>query len=320
MLFANAGGSARTGIDAAPDAVWLDLMNATTAEQAAAVKAAGFELPTRDDIAEIESSSRVSTVDGVFYLNSPVSYRDADGRSTLAPVGFALSEHRLVTIRYAEMPAFDKFAEHFAHRPCASSAEAFAGLIEALVDRVADVLEQIAADLDMLSRQTFRVEDAGRRQKSGSADRNLRRTLTSIGQSGDAIGNLRDTLLGLTRIVAYTQQSTATWVPAAIKERLATVRQDLASLNDYDQQLTAKIGFLLDAVMGFISIEQNNIFKVLTIVSVVGIPPTFVVGLYGMNFKNMPEYDWAWGYQYSWVLIIVSIVVPLVWFRLKDWI
>ena len=295
-------------------------MNATTGERDAAAQAAGFALPTRDDIAEIESSSRVSTADGVFYLNSPISYRDAEGRSALAPVGFALSEHRLVTIRFAEMPVFDKFAEHFARRPCGSSAEAFAGIIEALIDRLADVLEHIAADLDMLSRQTFRVEDAGQRRSTRNANRNLRRTLTSIGQSGDAIGNLPDTLLGLTRIVAYTQQSAAAWLPAAIKERLATVRQDLASLNDYDQQLSAKTSFLLDAVMGFISIEQNNIFKVLTVVSVVGIPPTFVVGLYGMNFKNMPEYDWAWGYPWSWALIIVSIVIPLVWFRLKDWI
>jgi len=295
-------------------------MNATTGERDAAAQAAGFALPTRDDIAEIESSSRVSTADGVFYLNSPISYRDAEGRSALAPVGFALSEHRLVTIRFAEMPVFDKFAEHFAQRPCGSSAEAFAGIIEALIDRLADVLEHIAADLDMLSRQTFRVEDAGQRRSTRNANRNLRRTLTSIGQSGDAIGNLPDTLLGLTRIVAYTQQSAAAWLPAAIKERLATVRQDLASLNDYDQQLSAKTSFLLDAVMGFISIEQNNIFKVLTVVSVVGIPPTFVVGLYGMNFKNMPEYDWAWGYPWSWALIIVSIVIPLVWFRLKDWI
>ena len=109
-------------------------------------------------------------------------------------------------------------------------------------------------------------------------------------------------------------------MPPELKIRLQTLRQDIASLNDYDQQLNNKVNFLLDAVLGFINIEQNNGVKVLTIASVVGIPPTFVVGLYGMNFKNMPEYDWAYGYQFGWFLIVMSILLPLIWFRVKGWI
>ena len=102
-----------------------------------------------------------------------------------------------------------------------------------------------------------------------------------------------------------------------MRQRLVTLRADIASLNDYDQQLTAKTSFLLDAIMGFINIDQNEVVRVLTVFSVVGIPPTFVVGLYGMNFKNMPEYGWQYGYQFGWAMIVLSVVVPLVWLRLK---
>ena len=317
MLYANPGGAARTGLEAAPHAIWLDLLDPSEAERAAAAAAAGFAIQTRTDIAEIESSSRVSREGDVLYLNTPVSYRDAEGGSSIAPVGFALSPARLVTTRFADMPVFDTYTEQFAklHTPC--SAEAFTGLVEGLVDRVADVLENVGAGLDQLSRRTFR--SGGRRRSIRRVTADLRATLTSVGMYGETIDNLRDTLLGLARIVTYVQQAAAAWTPEDIKQRMATVRQDIQSLNDYDQQLTAKTAFLLDAVMGYINIEQNEVVRVLTVASVVGIPPTFVVGLYGMNFKYMPELNWSFGYEFGWAMIAVSIVVPLVWFRVKGW-
>jgi magnesium transporter len=140
-----------------------------------------------------------------------------------------------------------------------------------------------------------------------------------VGRAGDAIGNLRDTLLGMGRIVAYVLQIAEGWTPAELKVRLLTIKQDIASLNDYDQQLTTKTSFLLDATLGYINIEQNNGVKVLTVVSVVGIPPTLIASMYGMNFKHMPELDWVYGYQYGLTLIALSIIVPLVWFKIKGW-
>ena len=318
MLYANPGSAPRTGLDQAHGAVWLDLLDPSEAEREAAARDVGFAIPDRTDISEIESSSRLSRKCDVLYLNSPVSFRDEDGRSAIAPVGFVLSPTRLVTIRYAPMKAFDAYEARFATLTAPCSAEAFTGLIEEIVDHLADVLETVAAELDRLSRQTFRGGSRGRRSvKSVTGD--LRATLTGVGYCGQTIDNLRDTLLGLGRIVGYVQQAGGSWAPEAVKQRLATVKQDIASLNDYDQQLTAKTAFLLDAVMGFINIEQNDVVRVLTVASVVGIPPTFVVGLYGMNFKSMPEYDWAWGYEFGWAMIAVSVIVPLVLFKVKGW-
>jgi magnesium transporter len=324
MLFANSGFAPRETLTPGPhldtDAIWIDLLDPTDDERAAAQRITGLDVPVRDEIAEIESSSRLAFEDGVLTLNTPAAYRDGNGHSMVAPLGFVLSPQRLVTVRFAALPVFDSVAEHFSHlgRPC-SSMEIFVILLEGMVDRFADVLERVAVDLEGTSRDIFGGEDGTRRRSSIRADRELRRTLTQIGRAGDAIGNLRDVLLGFGRIVAYVQQVAADWTAPELRTRLQTVKQDIASLNDYDQQLTNKMSFLLDATLGFINIEQNNGVKVLTVVSVVGIPPTFVVGLYGMNFKGMPEYDWAWGYQYGLVLIALSIVVPLVWFKIKGW-
>ena len=322
MLFAITGASPRETLTPRPhlanDAVWLDLLNPDEHERSAAQRIAGLDVPARADIAEIESSSRLANAGDVLRMNTAVAYRGPDGRSALAPLGFVLSPHRLVTVRFADLPVFDAVAEQLAHATHpVCSLEVFALLLEAMVDRVADVLERVAAELDGLSRDIFSGEDTPR--SSSRADRELRATLTAVGRAGDTIGNLRDALLGFGRIVAYTLQMGETWVPAELRTRLLTLKQDIGSLNDYDQQLTAKTSFLLDATLGFINIEQNNGVKVLTVVSVVGIPPTLIASMYGMNFKNIPEYDWAWGYQYGLGLIALSIVIPLIWFKIKGW-
>ncbi len=322
MLFLNDGHSPRRAWQSgagADGAVWVDLMDPTEAELEAAGQMTGLRVPSRDSIAEIENSSRVFTEHGVMYFSMPYSYLGEDGRAHITPVGFVLSDTILLSLRYRELPAIDSYAERFGQHRETGSAAGFVGLLEAIVDRLADVLERVAADLNRLSKQTFASEDqsAGRRTIR-RADRELRMVLTEVGRCGDSLGNLRDSVLGIGRIVGYSQQACARWSPELVT-RLATLRSDVTSLNDYDQQLNSKVSFLLDAVLGFISIEQNNGVKVLTVVSVVGIPPTFVVGLYGMNFKNMPELGWSWGYEFGWLMIIISVIIPLVWFRIKGW-
>ena len=322
MLYANSGASPREILEPSAhlssEATWIDLLNPTDDERSAAERVTGLRVPSREDVAEIESSSRVYTEDKVVYLSMPFSYLGSDGRSHSTPVGFVLSDKHLLTLRYQVLPAFDAYADRFGHGGHKASADVFVSLAEVIVDRLADVLERVAAELDALSKLTFEGEDGQVKRTVRRADQELRAILTKVGRCGDTLGNLRDSVLGIGRIAAYAQQGCPD--SDGLKARLATLRQDVASLNDYDQQLNNKVSFLLDAVLGFINIEQNNGVKVLTVVSVVGIPPTFVVGLYGMNFKNMPEYDWAHGYAFGWMMILLSVIVPLVWFRVKGWI
>ena len=298
-----------------PEVIWIDMCAPTPDEIAFVERVSKLHVPSRAEISEIEVSSRLNIENEVLFLSTPISFR-ADGvRPATTPVGFVLSAHLLITVRFENLPAFagfkDRcFAGHAVHQ---SSAGLFIGLLEAVVDRMADVLEHVGSQLDEISQLVFHTTDAK------VADTDLRKTLQSLGRSGEILSKIRDSLLGIGRIVPYVAGLSAEWMPAEVGPHLKTLRDDIASLNDYDSYLNSKVQFLLDATLGLINIEQNNIMKVLTVVSVVGVPPVLIAGIYGMNFKAIPELDWAWGYPYAIVLMIVSALIPFVWLKHRRW-
>lgn len=324
MLYGNSGTVPRAELStephAAPEApVWLDLLQGSDAERSLAEKLTGLRVPSLHDLSEIESSSRLSTEGGALYLSAPMHYLDSDGAMQSAPIGFVLSDKHLLTVRFAKLAVFDGFAQRFNNqRTAPGSVAVFLGLLEAIVDRLADVLEHIGAELDLISRRVFKPEVKG--ALPARTDLQLRAMLRSIGRAGERLSGLRESLLGVQRLVLYTGETASAWVPADQKPRLTTLKQDVVSLADYDAQMSNKVQFLLDATLGFINIEQNNGIKVLTVVSVVGVPPTLVASIYGMNFKWIPELDWHYGYFYGLAVIVASGIVPLVWFKKRGWI
>jgi magnesium transporter len=300
-----------------PELVWIDLLKPTPAETAFVERSTGLHLPTVEALSEIETSSRLRAQHGVLYLSAPLVHRaNADDPRT-TPVGFVLGPELLVTVRFEELTAFTTFGEAVP----GTASEAFAGLVEAIVDRIADINERIAAELDTLSHRLFRSGpiEGGRRRRPGRAAADLRVILRRVGAGGDLASKIRDSLHGLARMVPYVESMGGAWLPEAVKPRLETMRHDIFSLSDYDAHLVNKVQLLLDTTLGLISIEQSNIIKVLTIVSVVGVPPTLVASMYGMNFRHMPELDWAWGYPYGLALIAISAVAPLLWFKSRGW-
>jgi magnesium transporter len=322
--FACDGEHLRRIADPSPEALrgaaWIDLI-APSADESSRVQAAtSLRVPTEANLSEIESSSRLAVADGVLTLSMPLVSRLDDEPRPL-PGGFVLARDRLITIRFAPSRLFDGFAEREIATPTPrrTSAHLFIGLLEAIVDRHADALEEVRTELDTISHGIFRAHPM---QLSGSKheDRTLRRTLVAIGRSGDLISFIRDSQVSAGRIVPYVQTMAKDWLPADLEPRLTALTQDIASLNDFESHLNNKLQFLLDATLGFINIAQNNVMKVLTVASVVGIPPVLLAGIYGMNFKSMPEYDWPWGYAYGLAVIVVSALVPLAWFKLRDWI
>jgi magnesium transporter len=301
----------------APDVIWIDLLQPSAEERAFIERNTGLKLPDFADLSEIESSSRLRLVQGALYLSAPLVYRvDVDDPHT-TPVGFIVTPERLITMRF-ETPTSFITAGQTAY---AGACEAFVGLLEAIVDRIADILERIAGELDAVSHRLFRTGpgETERKRRPARSNADLRVILRRVGRSGDLASKIRDSLLGIARIVPYVESNGAAWLPAEATSRLQTLRQDIYSLSQYDEHLTNKLQLLLDATLGLINIDQNNIIKVLTVVSVVGVPPTLVASMYGMNFHNMPELAWSWGYPYALVLIALSAVAPLLWFRWRGW-
>jgi magnesium transporter len=282
-----------------PTTIWIDLFDPTPAEAETVSKRYEIPIPRREDLEEIESSSRLRFDNGVLYLSMPIAvYTDA-GEPSPAPIGFILSPKVLVTIRYTEPFAFkaarSRCEEHGVET---GSTGAFIALIEEIVDHGADLLEKMAGELATISKQVFRPS-ANASRTIGQTNKALRALLIRVGNTGEHLSYSRDTILALQRIVGFVNESARDWLKPDVQSRLMTAKDDLTSLADFEVHLSGKVQFLLDAILGFINTDQNDIFKVLTIVSVVGIPPTFIASMYGMNFHNMPEYSWAWGYQWG---------------------
>lgn len=301
------------------EVIWMDLLNPTADEIAFVEQRAGIRVPTAEALSEVEASSRLQVERGVLYLSAPIVAGSQAENPVLSPAGFILSPRLLVTVRFTPLSTFDTVAERIrVEEELCNSVGVFTALMEAIVDRGADVLEHLGAELDRLSRSVFRGDPNQMRHPARSNEA-LRLTLSHVGDIGDRLSLARDTLLGIGRITHFASDIGQAWIAPEFQARLGAVAKDVVSLNDFETQLANKVQLLLDAVLGFITIAQNDLFKVLTIVSVVGIPPTLVAGIYGMNFKNMPELNWAWGYPFGLALIALSAILPLVWFKVRGW-
>jgi magnesium transporter len=315
---ASGGGKGGDG-QAARKVSWLDLLDPTDDERASVERSYRFKLPSREELSEVESSSRISEENGALFLSIPFISHGRGVDEPLSPIGFVLSNDVLVTIRYTQLRSFDTVAAKFSKsdaRP--SSVDVFADLVEEMVDFNADTLEDIAAELDAVARSVFRKSRTRRRHLTRSNDA-LHRTLLEVGNAGERLSRFRGSLLGLQRIVPFVAKPERDWIPSKARARLNGAQADLLSLTDYETHLSDRVQFLLDAVLGFITTKQNDIFTVLTVASVIGIPPTLVASIYGMNFKNMPELQWAWGYQFGLALIVLSTILPILWFKWRGW-
>ncbi len=301
-------------------ALWIDVLDPTDDEKRAIERHTGLYVSTAAELQEIESSSRLSMEEEALYLSMPlVQHVNRRGVGT-TPLGFVLTRDRLLTVRYADSRSFEMVRDRVLKFDAAhqSGAHVLVTLLETIVDRLADELEAIRDDLDAISQKIFQ-DDLGTGRAPRREDAALRSILKAVGTAGDLVSRIRDSLLGVGRIVPYTTQMAGAFLPGDTKQRFDTLRDDVNSLSGYDGHLTEKVQFLLDATLGFINIAQNNIMKAFTVFSVAGIPPVLVAGIYGMNFKNMPELEWVWGYPYSIALIVVSFAVPLLAFKWRGW-
>jgi magnesium transporter len=301
-------------------AQWIDLYQPTAEEKARVLAATGITVASQEDLSEIETSSRLAFDGRAIYLSMPLIAKAEGKPADTKPIGFVLTRERLITIRFNRSMAFHNFVDTQHRTPMESVApiDIFMLMLEAISDRLADILENIRDDLDRISKIIFLDAEGsgkhGRRQNDELQD-----VIKAIGRAGDLMSRVRDSLLGVGRILPYVAQVAAPWIDREMRDRIKSLRQDVTSLSDYDGHLNGKMQFLLDATLGLINTTQNNIIKVLTIVSVVGVPPTLVASIYGMNFKDMPELNWTYGYPYGITLIVLSAVLPLIWFKIRGW-
>jgi magnesium transporter len=308
-----------TDLDALPEsAVWIDLFKPSAAEDKAVERLAGIAVPTREDMQEIEISSRLYIENGARYMTSTLMCgADTENPHTTA-VTFILSNHRLVTVRYDEPRPF-VLVENKLARSCAAAITGemvLMELLDAVIDRNADILERAGGEMDMISHQIF--EPSG-----GAATGHAKRysdILIAIGRKGDLTSKVRESLVSIGRVVTFVAAAVdgVKW-SKDMREQLKTMQRDVASLTDHASYLSNKITFILDAMLGVVNLEQNNIIKLFSVMAVVLMPPTLIASIYGMNFKVMPELEWEHGYPLAVLMMVLAAVAPYMYFRWKKW-
>lgn len=302
------------------DAVWIDLFNPTPEEEEQVETALGFGVPTADEMAEIETSSRLYVDNGAIVMTATLATGIITETPETVPVSFVLGKSHLVTVRYAEIRSFDHYAAQLARTPgnCGSAAMAMMGLIDAIVDRLADGLEHVGREVDQISRAAFRRADAsarGRQQRRSNLA--LQALLTRLGAAQDALSKARESVVSLTRALSFLQF--AATKDAGLAAQIKTQVRDLASLGDQASFVGSNLTFLLDATLGLISIEQTAVQKIFSVASIVFLPPTLVAGVYGMNFDHMPELEWVLGYPMALGIMLAAAVLPYAIFRWRGW-
>jgi magnesium transporter len=301
-------------------AVWIDMVKPTAAEDHAVEGLAGIAVPTREDMQEIEISSRLYVENGARYMTASLMCAADTETPRISPVTFILAGHRLVTVRY-DLPKPFMLVENKLARgvvPGVTGEIVLLELLDAVIDRCADILERAGADVDAVSHAIFEPYGA-----AGAGTSNAKRysdILITIGRKGDLTSKVRESLVSIGRLVTFVtaEADGAKW-SKEMRAQLKTMQRDVASLTDHASYLSNKITFVLDAMLGVVNLEQNNIIKLFSVMAVVLMPPTLIASIYGMNFKIMPELEWTHGYPLALVMMLLAAVLPYVFFKWKKW-
>jgi len=297
-------------------AVWIDLVTPTVQEDKLVEGLLGIAVPTREEMQEIEVSSRLYIENGGRYMTATLMCQSDTATPKTTPVTFILSAHRLVTVRYDDPRPF-AIVEHKLARACpakVSGETVLMDLLDAVIDRSADIQERIGAEVDQISHSIFEPDDE-------AAPPSYNDVLKALGRKGDLTSKVRESQVSVGRLLSFLahEAEVMKW-GKDMRAQLQSMQRDGISLTDHASFLSNKITFLLDAMLGVVNIQQNAIIKIFSIMAVVFMPPTLVASIYGMNFRhNMIELDWELGYPLALFTMVLVAVLPLVFFKWKKW-
>ena len=306
----------RAGAAIPGESIWLDLLEPTPSEEKQVESFLSIDVPTRDEMREIEASNRLYEEDGALYMTATVVTKLDSDLPESTQITFILSAAKLVTNRYVDPLPFRRFIAYAERHPssCNTPPAVLAGLVESIINRVADVIERVATDLDAASVEVF----AASRNKRG-AFRDFRKILERLGQNGELISKARESLVSLGRMLTFVQQSTAVPMSDEVRARYRTESRDVLAMSDHASFLGTKVSFILDATLGLINIDQNNILKIFSVVTVFLLPPSVIGAVFGMNFSKMPWLHDEWGFWAAMGLMLFSAIGPFVYFKRKGW-
>jgi magnesium transporter len=293
---------------------WIDLFDPTPAEIIQIETLIGITLPTRAEMKEIETSSRLYEDKGAYVMTMTYIAHALEENPESTQMTFILKKDTLITLRYAQSKLMNHFMARLENRPETNPKLAcllFVNILDAIVDYWADVLEYVSNGIDRMGGGVFGTENKKTDYKS---------LLTEMGKRGTLNSKMQESLVSLVRLQAYAIHALESCGAAReTRLRFQNLSTDLQSLLDQASANTDKMTFLLDATLGLVSIEQNAIIKIFSVAAVIFLPPTLVASIYGMNFAHIPELQWVWGYPIALLFMMLSAVIPFWFFKHKGW-
>lgn len=304
-----------------PDgATWIDLDEPTPEEERLVERCVKLNVPTQDELAEIEPSSRLYERNGALYMTISALCGIADGDPTTTPLGFVLADNRLVTVRYATPKPVRLFMEHVRREPelARDATTVMVRMLDAIIDRLADELEGLGTELERISAHIFERRLEERRIPATR----LTALLTRIGRAQTLLAKIRYSAVSTSRMLSFLGGSSKLHQESLkdIRHHVASLNTDVNSLSEHASFQSDNLTFLLDASLGLISVEQNAAMKLFSWAALIFLPPTLVAGIYGMNFHHMPELSWIFGYPMALMFIVASAILPLWYFKRRGWI
>ncbi|XDA97299.1 magnesium transporter CorA family protein [Sulfitobacter sp. LCG007] len=293
-------------------AIWIDVVEPDQ-DETARVAALGQAVPSLEEMEEIEISNRLYHEDEADYMTVVLPGQSTTQMAMTGPVTFILSRQRLVTVRHHSPRPFETYPGRAdkVGVGCKDPESLFLSLLEEIVGRLADLLEITGKKLDELARQVY-SEDLD--------DTHFRGVLRELGHGNEQIGRIRLALMTMERAISYFGQTLEARQKAdrprgAVKGLL----RDLQALVVHGDYLSGRVAMTTDATLGMINLAQAATTKTLSVVAAVFLPPTLIASIYGMNFADMPELGWEWGYPLSLLSMLATGVGAYLFFKWRKW-
>lgn len=289
--------------------VWVDLVEPEEEERDWIQRELGQSLATRPELEDIEASARFFEDEDGLHIHSFFFYEDSEDHAGNSTVAFTIRDGRLFTLRERELPAFRLYRMRARSQVMTdgNAYELLLDLFETKIEQLADEIENIYSNLEKLSRVIM----------EGQQGEEFDKALSELAEQEDVGWKVRLCLMDTQRALNFLVRKTR--LPGGQLEQAREILRDIESLLPHNESLFQKVNFLMQAAMGFISIEQNRIIKIFSVVSVVFLPPTLVASSYGMNFKFMPELEWSLGYPAAIGLMVLAGLAPWLYFKRKKW-
>lgn len=299
-------------------AQWIDVFDANENEKRRLEKALDIELSPVNDYEPFQVSSHYSATERQLTMTGLVLTFRTETEPRLAKITFIRCGEMLVTISDGPngLSSLVKECENCFTKKSGHD-DILAAILDMLVDHCDNILDKIGHDLDRINTSVFQHHTTvKRRQVLQSSPRRRNRQLEAIlgqlGSTREILVKLRRSVLSFRRMIAFMREQDSL---KSLMTKLETFERDLQSIGEAESDLSATAGFLLDGVVGFIGLLQNKVMNVLTLVATVLTPPMVIAGIYGMNFKVMPELQWAYGYPFAIGLSVVSSVAVFFYMR-----